>query len=185
MIDVTALRKGVTFEVDGNLFRVIEYEHHKPGRGNAVICIKARNLRTGTTLEKTFLSGDRVQDVRLEFSDVQFLYRDSDFFYFMDLLTYEQFPVKVDILRNSIKYLIENMEVKLTFYKGEPFEIDLPINVNLLVVDADISVRGDTATGLIKKVVTETGLEVQVPAFVNKGDTIRVDTRTGGYVTRV
>ena len=185
MIDVTSLRKGVTFEVDGNLFKVLDYEHHKPGRGNAVIRIKARNMKTGATLEKTFLSGDRVQDVRLEFFEVQFLYHDSYFYYFMDQNTFEQYSVKADVLDDSINYLKETMEVKLTFYKGEPFEIELPINVDLVIVDAEIAVKGDTATGLTKKVITETGLEVQVPAFVNRGDTIRVDTRTGGYVTRV
>jgi elongation factor P len=184
MIDVNDLRKGVTFEFDGQLYKVTDYHHHKPGRGNATIRIKARNLITGSNIEKTFQSGDRVQDVRLEFHNVQYLYTDGEFYHFMDLDTYEQPAVKADILGDDALYLKEGMEVKLTFYKGEPLDIDFPTSVDLKVVYAEIAVRGDTATGVTKKVRTETGLEVQVPNFVEEGDTIRVDTRTGSYVTR-
>jgi len=185
MIDVNELRKGVTFEYDGNLYKVTDYHHHKPGRGNATIRIKARNLVTGANIEKTFQSGDRVQDVRLDFHNVQYLYTDGEFYHFMDQDTYEQPAVKADILGDDALYLTEGMEVKLTFYKGEPLDIDFPTSVDLKVVYAEASVRGDTATGVTKKVRTETGLEVQVPNFVGEGDTIRVDTRTGEYVTRV
>jgi elongation factor P len=184
MIDVNDLRKGVTFELDGALFKVIEYAHHKPGRGNAVIRIKARNLRTGTTLEKTFQSGDRVQDVRLEFRNVQYLYTDGELFYFMDNETFDQPAVKADLVGEYAGFLKEAMEVKLTFYEGEAIDIELPTSVDLEVISAEASVRGDTATGVVKKVKTETGLEVQTPNFVNVGDTIRVDTRTGAYLTR-
>jgi elongation factor P len=184
MIDVNDLRKGVTFEHDGNLFKVLEYHHHKPGRGNATIRIRAVNLRSGTTLEKTFLSGERVQDVRLDFHNVQYLYHDGDLYHFMDLETYEQPAISEGILGEAAKYLKENMEVKLTFYQGEPLDIDLPLTVDMKVVEAEMAVRGDTATGVTKKVVTETGLEVQVPGFVEVDDTIRVDTRTGNYITR-
>jgi elongation factor P len=185
MIDVNDLRKGVTFEFDGQLYKVTDYHHHKPGRGNATIRIKARNLITGSNIEKTFQSGDRVQDVRLDFHNVQYLYTDGEFYHFMDLDTYEQPAVKADILGDDALYLKEGMEVKLTFYKDEPLDIDFPTSVDLKVVYAEIAVRGDTATGVTKKVKTETGLEVQVPNFVEEGDTIRVDTRTGSYVTRV
>ncbi len=185
MIDVNDLRKGVTFELDGALFKVLDYHHHKPGRGNATIRIKAVNLRTGTTLEKTFQSGDRVQDARLDFHTVQYLYNDGDNYYFMDLETYDQPAVPASVLGDSAKFLIENMEVKLTFYQGAPLDVELPMSVDLKVVKAETAVRGDTATGVTKKVVTETGLEVGVPAFVNEGDTIRVNTETGSYVTRV
>lgn len=185
MIDVNDLRKGVTFEQDGSLYKVLDYHHHKPGRGNATIRIKAVNLRTGTTLEKTFQSGDRVQDARLDFHNVQYLYRDGDLFYFMDLETYEQPALPKNIVGDYAPYLKENMEIKLTFYEGEPIDIELPTSVDMLVVQADVAVRGDTATGVTKKITTDTGLTVQVPNFVDVGDTIRVDTRTGGYVTRV
>ena len=184
MIDVNDLRKGVTFELDNALYKVLDYEHHKPGRGKATIRIKSRNLRTGTILEKSFISGDRVQDVRLDYHNVQFLYTDGELYHFMDLDTYEQPAISGDILGDSTQYLKEGLEVKLTFYTGEPLDIELPTSVDLKVIKADIAVRGDTATGVTKKVTTETGLAVQVPNFVEEGDTIRVDTRNGAYVTR-
>jgi elongation factor P len=185
MIDVNELRKGVTFEYDGQLFKVLEYSHHKPGRGNATIKIKARNLRTGANIEKTFQSGDRVPEARLDYHNVSFLYSDSDFYHFMDSETYDQPALKGDILGESAGYLKEGMECKLTFYDGEPIDIELPTNVDLKVITAEVAVRGDTATGVTKKVKVETGVIVQVPNFVKEGDTIRVDTRTGEYLTRV
>ncbi len=185
MIDVNDLRKGVTFELDGNLYKVLEYHHHKPGRGNATIRIRAIDLRTGTILEKTFQSGDRVQDVRLDYHNVQYLYTDGDLYHFMDLETFEQPAIPAEVLGDSARYLKEGMEVKLTFYQGEPLDIELPTSVDLKVTYAEVAVRGDTATGVTKKVITETGLEVMVPSFVQEGDIIRVDTRSGEYVTRV
>jgi len=185
MIDVNDLRKGVTFELDNALYKVLDYEHHKPGRGKATIRIKSRNLRTGTILEKSFISGDRVQDVRLDYHNVQFLYTDGEIYHFMDLDTYDQPAISGEILGDSAQYLKEGLEVKLTFYTGEPLDIELPTSVDLKVIRADIAVRGDTATGVTKKVTTETGLAVQVPNFVEEGDSIRVDTRNGAYVTRV
>ena len=185
MIDVNALRKGITFELDNNIFKVLEYTHHKPGRGKATIRVKARNLRTGATIDKTFNSSEKIQDVRLEHHNVQYLYTDGEFFHFMDLETYEQPALRGEVLGDAIQYLKEEMEIKLTFYGDEPLDIDLPITIDLEVVQAEASVRGDTATGVTKKVTTETGVEVDVPAFVNVGDTIRVDTRAGTYITRV
>lgn len=185
MIDVNELRKGVTFESDGSLYKVEDYEHHKPGRGKATIRVKARDLRTGTLLDLSFISGDRVQDVRLDYQNAQFLYSDGEFYHFMNLDTYEQPAIHKDVLEDAVPYLKEGMEVKLTFYEGQPLDIDLPITVDLEVVQAEMVVRGDTATGVTKKVTTETGLDVQVPAFVEVGDVIRVDTRDGSYVTRV
>lgn len=185
MIDVNELRKGVTFELDNALYKVLDYEHHKPGRGKATIRIKARNMRTGTILEKSFISGDRVQDVRLDYHNVQFLYTDGDLYHFMDLETFEQPAISKELIDENANFLKEGLEVKLTFYAGEPLDIELPTSVDLEVVEAGIAVRGDTATGVTKKVKTQTGLEVQVPNFVESGDVIRVDTRTGAYITRV
>lgn len=185
MIDVNELRKGVTFEQDGSLYKVLDYAHNKPGRGQATIRIKARDLRKGTTLEMTFSSGNRVQDVRLDYHNAQFLYADDRFFYFMDNQTYEQYPVNKEIVGNQEDFLKPNMDVKLMFYGTEALDVELPTSVDLEVTRADPSIRGDTATGVTKKVITETGLEVQVPSFVEQGDTIRVDTRNGEYVTRV
>ncbi len=185
MIDVNDLRKGTTFELDGSLYKVLDYHHNKPGRGNATIRVRTVNLRSGTNLEMTFTSGDRVQDVRLIYHNVQYLYNDGQFYHFMDLDTYEQPALTADVLGESAQYLKEGLEVKLTYYDIEPIDVELPTSVDLLVTEADTAVRGDTATGVNKKVMTETGLQVQVPAFVEAGNTIRVDTRTGAYVTRV
>ena len=185
MIDVNELRKGVTFELDGNLLKILDYEHHKPGRGKATIRVKARNMRTGAILEKSFISGVRVQDVRLDYHNVQYLYNDGEHYHFMDLETFEQPAIPGAILGESAQFLTESLEVKLTFFHGEPLDIDLPTSVDLHVVQADIAVRGDTATGVTKKVTTETGLLVSVPNFIEEGDVIRVDTRNGAYITRV
>jgi elongation factor P len=185
MIDVNELRKGVTFELDGDIYKVLEYSHHKPGRGNATIRTKVRNLRTGTTIDRTFQSGDRVRDIRLDHHIVTYLYHDGDLYYFMDTETFEQTPLAANLLGDSIPYLKDNMELKLTFYGDEPIDIELPITVELQVVASEPGVKGDTATGASKKVTTETGLELQVPLFVNVGDAVRIDTRTGEYITRV
>ncbi len=185
MIDVNNLRKGVTFEHDGNIWKVLEYSHHKPGRGKATIRVKTKNLRTGANLEMTFNSSDRVQDIRLNHHNVQYLYSDGDLYHFMDLETYEQPAINAEVLGETSQYLKENLEVKLTFFEGEPIDIELPTTIDVEVFQAEPSVRGDTATGVTKKVTTETGLEVDTPAFVEVGDIIRVDTRSGTYVTRV
>jgi elongation factor P len=185
MIDVNELRKGVTFELDSNLFKVIEYSHHKPGRGNATIKIRARNLRTGSNLEKTFISGSQVQEARLDFHNVQYLYNDGENYYFMDQETFEQPGISKSVIGESAGFLLEGMSCKLTFYKGVALDIELPTTVDLKVIHAEVAVRGDTATGVTKKVRVSTGVEVQCPNFVKEGDTIRVDTRDGTYVTRV
>ena len=185
MIDVNDLRKGVTFELDRNLYKVLEYSHHKPGRGNATIRTRIRDLRTGVVVEKTFQSGDRVQDVRLDHRTVQFLYSDGELLHFMDTETYEQPTIARAILGETVNYLREGLEAKLTLYHDEPIDLELPTSVDLKVVEAEFAVRGDTATGANKMVTTETGLRVQVPLFVEANDTIRVDTRTGTYLTRV
>ena len=169
MIDVNDLRKGVTFEYDNSLYRVLDYHHHKPGRGNATIRIKAINIRSGTNLEMTFQSGDRVQDVRLDYHNVQYLYNDGQLYHFMDLDTYEQPELSKDLLGGMTDYLKEGLEVKLTFYEGEALDIELPLTVDMEVVSAEPAVRGDTATGVTKRVTTETGLKVQVPSFIEEG----------------
>ena len=185
MIDVNELRKGVTFELDGNIYKVLEYDHHKPGRGKATIRVDVRDLRSGTRLKKKFNSGDSVQDIRLTFRNAKYMYNDGELYYFMDIETFEQPALRGDVLGDSTKYLIDEMEVKLTFYKGAPLDIDLPTTVDQKVVRADPSVKGNTATSVTKAVTTSTGLEVYVPNFVEAGDIIRIDTRNGEYVTRV
>ncbi|MCJ7569946.1 MAG: elongation factor P [Anaerolineales bacterium] len=185
MIDVNELRNGVTFELDGNLYKVIEYSHHKPGRGKATIRTKVRDMRSGAVLEKSFTSSDKVQDVRLDYRTAQFLYFDGNLFHFMDMDSYEQPALSSDAVGDTVNYLTENLEVKITFYNQEPIDIDLPTAVDLEVKEAQMAVKGDTATGANKIVTVETGLKVQVPLFVEVGNKIRVDTRTGAYLTRV
>ncbi|HET7376713.1 MAG TPA: elongation factor P [Anaerolineae bacterium] len=185
MIDVNALRKGTTFELDGEIYRVLEYAHNKPGRGNATIRTKVRNLRTGSTFEKTFGSGDRVQDIRIESRAMQYLYHDGDLYHFMDTDTFEQIALDAKLLEEAIPFLKDGMSVVIQDYQGESLGIDLPVTVDLKITQSDAGVRGDTATGANKYVTVETGHRVQVPLFVNEGDTIRVDTRTGEYLTRV
>jgi len=185
VIDVNDLRKGVTFELDGNLYKVLEYSHNKPGRGNATIRTKIRDMRTGAVIEKTFISGDRVPDVRLEYHQVQYLYHDGDLYHFMDVETYDQPVLNGSMIGDAVNYLTEGLEVKLTLHGNEPIDVELPTSVDMDVVDAEYAVKGDTATGATKSVVTNTGLKVQVPLFVNAGDKIRIDTRTGAYLTRV
>ena len=185
MIDVNELRKGVTFELDGNLYKVLDYSHNKTGRGNANIRVRARNLITGANIERTFNSGLSVQDVSLDFHNVSYLYTDGDFYHFMDNVTFEQPAIKAEMLGDTALYLKEGMEVKLTFYNGAPLDVEFPSSVALKVIEAETAIRGDTATGVTKKVKTETGLEVYCPQFVKVGDIIRVNTETGEYVTRV
>lgn len=185
MIDVNELRKGVTFEFDDQLYKVVDYHHNKTGRGNATIRIKARNMRTYSNTEMTFSSGERVQDVRLEYHNVQFLYTDGTLFYFMDMETFEQPAISAELIGDAAQFLKEGVEVKLTFFDNEALDVDLPTTIDLKVVKAESAVKGDTATGVTKRVEVETGAEVNTPAFVEEGDVIRVDTRTGEYVTRV
>ena len=185
MIDVNELRKGVTFTMDSELYKVLAYQHHKPGRGKATIRTTLRNLRTGATIQHNFISGDRVEDVRVERRGVQYLYTDGDLYHFMDTETYEQTALAASALGDQVHYLKEGMELVLSSYEGEPIDVELPTTVEMEVVEAEMAIAGDTATGAMKKVRLETGLEVQVPLFIEQGDVIRVDTRTGEYVTRV
>jgi elongation factor P len=185
MIGVTELRKGVTFALEGEVYRVLEYQHHKPGRGSATIRTKLRNLRTGATLDRNFISGDRVQDIRLDRRTVQYLYNDGNLYYFMDMDTYEQPALPAEVIGDAANYLKEGITIDVSFYQGEPLDIELPITVELEVTTTQPGVKGDTATGATKAATLETGLVVQVPLFVSEGDIVRVDTRTDQYLTRV
>lgn len=185
MIGVQEARKGTILRIDSDLYEVLEYSHHKPARGNAIIRLKLRNLRTGATIEKTYTSGQRVEDVRLDHAEVQYLYHDNRFYYFMDLETYEQFPLDQDALGDAVNYLADGTVIKVETYGGKPVRLDLPTAVDLKVVEAEPGFAGDTAGSASKWCTVETGLRVRVPLFIEPGDVIRVDTRTGEYVTRV
>jgi elongation factor P len=184
MIDANALRKGVTFKIEKDIFKVVEYSHKKPGRGLATIKVKATNLRTGANIIKTFSSSEKIENINLDYHKAQYLYTDKVSYYFMDIESYDQPSISAEVLGESIQYLVEEMQVKLTFYEGEVLDIELPSSVNLKVTRAETAVRGDTATGLNKKVTVETGLEVNVPAFIETDTVIKVDTRTGEYLSR-
>ena len=186
MIGVQDLRKGTTFiDEDGNLYKVLEYQHVKLGRGNAVIKTKLRNIKTGATVDKNFQSGGRVQDVRLDHHNVQYLYSDGEAYHFMDVETYEQPALSKEILGDAAKFLKENVTVELLTYEGQPIEVELPTTVDLKVAETAPGFKGDTASGGGKPATLETGVVVTVPFFVSVGDTVRVDTRDGSYVTRV
>jgi elongation factor P len=185
MIGVQDLRKGATFVEENDLWRVLEFSHIKTGRGNATIRVKVRNLRSGGTMEKTFPSGSRVQDVRLDHAVVQYLYHDGDLYFFMNTETYEQPAINAKTLGDAVNYLVDGMSLELESYDGEPLNIELPTTVDLEVVQTDPGFAGDTATNANKPARVTTGLLVQVPLFVNPGDVIRIDTRTGQYLTRV
>lgn len=185
MIDVNQLRNGTNFTLDGELYKVLNYHHNKTGRGNATIRVQVRNLRTGTTREMTFTSGDRVQDIHIETREVEYLYDDGEFLNFMDVETYDQPQLRKDIFGDDVLYLKENTRLKLLLYENEVIDYELPTTVEHVVTEAEMAIAGDTATGATKKVTTETGLQVTVPLFVNVGDKIRVDTRDGSYITRV
>ncbi|MFQ5811882.1 MAG: elongation factor P [Anaerolineae bacterium] len=185
MITANDLRKGTAFEWEDELYRVVEYQHSFIGRGSANVRVKMRNLRTGTITDHTFSPDDRLDDVRLELRGVQYLYSDGTLYYFMDTETYEQPVLSAEILGDTVDYLTENMTLQISTYDGEPIDIELPITVELEVVEAPPGFAGDTATGATKQITLETGLKVTTPLFVEEGDIIRVDTRTGEYLSRV
>lgn len=185
MAEVQSLRKGNIYEEDNNLWRVLEYQHIKMARGGATIRVKVRNLRSGSTVEKTYNNGFRVTDVRLDKAEVQYLYNDGELYHFMNTETYEQLALGADVLEGLIEFMTDNQTVTLETYENEPITIELPTTVDLKVVWAEAAVAGDTANTPSKQVELETGYKMQVPMFVQDGDVIRVDTRNGEYVTRV
>lgn len=186
MIGVQDLRKGTTFiDDDGNLFVVLDFAHNKQGRGNATINIKARNLRSGANTQKSYQSGGRIQDVRLETKKVQYLYKDGDNFVFMDQETYEQPALSEAVIGDHAQWLKEGTTVELLVYNDEALDVQLPTTVDLKVTETAPSFKGNTASGGGKPATLETGVVVTVPFFVNTGDTVRVNTESGEYLTRV
>ena len=185
MISAGDFRNGATFELDGNVYQVIEFQHVKPGKGAAFVRTKLKNIRTGFTVEKTFNAGEKVGLARIETRDMQYLYNNDNEYVFMDMENYEQLTLSADKLGDGVKYLKENMEVQIQLYEGETIGVQLPNAVELEVVETDPSFKGDTATGGSKPAKCETGVVVQVPFFVEVGDIIQVDTRSGEYLKRM
>jgi elongation factor P len=184
MIGTGEVRKGVTIELDGNLYTVLNYEHIKMGRGSAQVRLKLKDVRAGHTIERTFQAGEKFPRARLERHSMQFMYSDGEFFHFMNNETYDQMQLSPDQVGEASDYLIENGTVDLLTYQNEPIGVELPTSVVLTVTRTDPGFKGDTATGGNKPATMETGLVVQVPLFVNEGDKLKIDTRTGSYLER-
>lgn len=178
-------RNGTTFEMDGNVYRIVEFQHVKPGKGSAFVRTKIKNVVTGGVVEKTFNPSEKFPAAEIEKKEMQFLYEDSGLYYFMDNETYEQIPLNKDQLGDSLKFLKENMNVKLLSIKGSVFSIELPISVELEVTYTEPGFAGNTTTTSGKPATLENGYELTVPMFINIGDVIRVDTRSGEYIERV
>ena len=185
MIDTGDIRKGSTIDLDGRLVKVIDFSHNKQGRGSAQLRMTLRDLRTGSTTTHTVQAGTKFVSVRLERQHVQFLYAEGDQYHFMDTDSFEQFELGQSSVNEVISYIKEQDVVDLLTYDGEPIDIELPTAVNLRVAQTDPGLKGDTASGATKPATLETGLVVNVPLFVNEGDILKVDTRTGSYVERV
>ena len=185
MISTGDVKKGVIIELDGQLMKVLDWSHIKMARGSAQVRMKMQNVRKGDIVERTFQAGTRWPRARVESRKAQYLYSDGDAFHFMDAETYEQFALSAAVLGEDASFLRENTDVNYSSHEGEILGVELPVTVDLQVAQTDPGFAGDTATGAKKAATLETGLVVQVPLFVNEGDTLRVDTRNGEYVTRV
>jgi elongation factor P len=185
MIDSSEMRKGVTIELDDKLYQVISYQHIKMGRGSAQVRLKLRDIRSGHTIERSFQASERFKRARLDYRTMQYLYNDGDAYYFMDEKTFEQLPISSAQLGDALSFLKENMSVEVSSYQGKLIGVELPITVELEVLETGPAFKGDTATAGNKPARLETGITIQVPLFISNGDIIKVDTRTGQYLERV
>ena len=179
------IRNGTTFELDGNVFKVVEFQHVKPGKGAAFVRVKMKNVITGAVIERTFNPSEKLQGAEIEKREMQYLYNDADLYYFMDNETYEQMPLNEDQLGDALKFIKENMSVKILSFKGKVFSVEPPMFVELEVTYTEPGFSGNTTTTSGKPATLENGLEISVPLFVEIGDRIRIDTRTGEYMERV
>ena len=184
MISAGDLRKGTTFEYEGQVYTVIDFLHVKPGKGAAFVRTKLRNVISGGVTDTTFNPTAKLQEAVIERKEMQYLYSDGELYYFMDQETYEQIPLNYEKVEEAIKFIKENMFAVIKFYKGEAFSVEAPNFVELLITQADPGVKGNTATGATKPAIVETGAKVNVPLFVDQGETIKIDTRTGAYLSR-
>lgn len=184
MITAGDFRNGVTFEMDGQVCQVVEFQHVKPGKGAAFVRTKIKNVITGAVTERTFSPTDKFENAYIERREMQYLYKDGDLYYFMDMETFEQMPIDGHVLGDSLKFVKEEMMVKILSYKGNVFAVEPPTFVELEVTATEPGVRGDTATNTMKPATLETGAEIKVPLFINIGDKIKIDTRVGEYLSR-
>lgn len=184
MISAGEFRNGVTFELDGQVMQVIEFQHVKPGKGAAFVRTKMRNVISGGVVDRSFSPTERFPTAFVERKDMQYLYNEDGLYYFMDMETYDQIPIGQDKLDDNFRFVKENETVKILSYKGNVFGIEPPTFVILEIVDCEPGVKGDTATNVMKQATLETGATIKVPLFVNNGEMIRIDTRTGEYLER-
>ncbi|MBQ3378554.1 MAG: elongation factor P [Clostridia bacterium] len=184
MISAGDFRNGMTFEMDGNVYQVVEFQHVKPGKGAAFVRTKIKNVITGGVVEKSFSPTEKFEQAFVERRDVEYLYTDGELYHFMDCETYEQVPLGPDTVGDNLKFVKENVVVKLLSYKGKVFALEAPNFVELEITFTEPGVKGDTATNVLKPATVETGAEVRVPLFINEGDRIQIDTRTGEYMGR-
>ena len=184
MVVAGDFKNGVTFDMDGAVMQVIEFQHVKPGKGAAFVRTKLRNVITGAVVERTFSPTDKYPTAHIETREMQYLYNDGDLYTFMDVENYEQLELNHDQVEDAINFIVENMNVTIRFYKGKAFSVAAPNFVELTITECEPGVRGDTATNVTKQATVETGYVVNVPLFVNEGDRIRIDTRTGEYMER-
>lgn len=184
MISASDFRNGITFEMDGNVMQVVEFQHVKPGKGAAFVRVKMKNIITGAVTETTFSPTDKFENAYVERKDMEYSYNDGNLYYFMDMESYELIPLDANLLGDNFRFVKENMTCKVMSYKGNVFGVEPPNFVELEVTETDPGFRGDTATNVQKPATLETGAEIKVPLFINPGDRIRVDTRTGEYLER-
>ncbi|MCH3951136.1 MAG: elongation factor P [Acidaminococcus sp.] len=184
MISTNDFKTGVTVEIDGDAWQVVEFQHVKPGKGAAFVRAKMRNLCTGAVVERTFNAAERLPNANVERREMQYLYADGDMYVFMDNETYEQLELNKEQLGNAINFLKENMDVKISSFNDRILGVELPNTVELKVVETEPGIKGDTATGGSKNATMDTGYVVKVPLFINEGDVLRIDTRTGEYIER-
>lgn len=185
MADTSDFRNGFTMLLDGTIYSIAEFQHVKPGKGGAFVRTKLKNVQTGAVIDRTYRSGDKVEEVRLEKREMQYLYSDVDIYHFMDSETYEQLDISLDILGEVADLLKENENAFVLMAQNKPIVVELPNFVHLQITHTELGLKGDTATGAVKPATLETGAVVMVPLFVNQGDTLKIDTRTGEYVERV
>jgi len=185
MASTSDFRNGFVFEEKGQLFKIVEFLHVKPGKGPAFVRTKLKKIVTGQVLDRTFRAGEKVQEVRLEARKMQYLYQGGDEFYFMDNNTYDQITLPRSLIAEAIKFIKENDMIKVLFNGENPIDVEIPAHATLTIVETDPGVKGDTATGGTKPATLETGIKVNVPLFVKQGEKIRIDTRTGEYLDRV
>ena len=185
MVSAGDFRNGITIELEGNIYQIIEFQHVKPGKGAAFVRTKLKNIKSGGIVEKTFRPTEKCPQARIDRADMQYLYSDGDLFHFMDTTTYEQIALDADTIGDALKFVKENEMVKTCSYKGRVYAVEPPLFVELEITETEPGFKGDTAQGATKPAIVETGASVNVPLFVEQGDVIKIDTRTGEYLSRI